>query len=127
MSFKCLAGVLLHISITIQVTTLHIIFTLLFSSGMPDFSLYNIPKRWEIYQITTKYIKFQLNIPNYPKTYQNGRKIDQAFHCRSLQNLPTNFGVKIYYLATLLAATSSSKSLNLDAIKTWRRKSEIKI
>jgi hypothetical protein len=36
---------------------------------MPDFYVYNIPKRGKIYQITTKYIKLPQNIPN-------GHKID---------------------------------------------------
>jgi hypothetical protein len=36
-------------------------------TGLPDFSLHKIPKRENIYQITTKYTKCPLNIPNYYK------------------------------------------------------------
>jgi hypothetical protein len=52
-----------------------------FESGLPDFSWYNIPKRVEIYQITTKYTKRSYNIPKnseyttWPQNIQNGSKI----------------------------------------------------
>jgi hypothetical protein len=57
-------------------------------AGLPDFSWYKIPERGKIYQMTTKYTKWPLNI-------SNGRKIDQMvikyakiFHHRTHQNLP---------------------------------------
>jgi hypothetical protein len=43
---------------------------------LPDFSWYKIPKRGEIYQMTTKYTKW-------PKDISNGRKIDQL-----VKNIP---------------------------------------
>jgi hypothetical protein len=42
----------------------------LFRAGLPDFSLFKIPKRVEIYQIATK-------LPNDHKLYQYGRNIFQ--------------------------------------------------
>jgi hypothetical protein len=41
-----------------------------FTTGLPDFPWYNIPKREKIYQITTLYTKTGKNIPNYHKIYQ---------------------------------------------------------
>jgi hypothetical protein len=37
---------------------------------LPDSSWYKIPKRWKIYQMTTKYTKWPQNIPNDHKIYQ---------------------------------------------------------
>jgi hypothetical protein len=40
-------------------------------AGLPDFSWYGIPKREKYTKITTKYTKWQSNIPNGHKTYQH--------------------------------------------------------
>jgi hypothetical protein len=65
-------------------------------TGLPDFSGYNIPKRGEICQMTTKYTKWPQNIPNvHYLSVPNGCKIGQMaikyatiVHCKTLLKLP---------------------------------------
>jgi hypothetical protein len=57
-------------------------------AGLPDFCWFKIPKRGEIYQVTTKYTKLPLNISNGRKTDQMVIKMTKIFHCKTLQNLP---------------------------------------
>jgi hypothetical protein len=63
------------------------------TSGLPDFSWYNIPKREKPFQITIKYTEWPQNIPN-------GRKNQHL----PLQDPPKIgiFGLKICHLATLM-------------------------
>jgi hypothetical protein len=50
--------------------TRNMIFIIQHNTGLPYFSLYNIPEREKIYQITIKYTKLTQNRPNGPKIDQ---------------------------------------------------------
>jgi hypothetical protein len=56
-------------------------------AGLPDFSWYNIPKRGKIYQITTKYNKWLLNLPIGGEINQIAIKYTNIFQYKILQNL----------------------------------------
>jgi hypothetical protein len=55
---------------------------------LPDFSWYNMPKRWKLLLITIKYTKWQQNIPNDLTLDQTAIQYTNIFQCRTLQNLP---------------------------------------
>jgi hypothetical protein len=55
---------------------------------LPDFPRCNVPKRWKIYQMTTKYTKWLQIIPNVYKIYQLATKYTNIFRCKTLWNLP---------------------------------------
>jgi hypothetical protein len=57
-------------------------------AGLPDFSRYNIPKREKIYQMTTKYTNWPLNISNGHKINQVLIKYTKIFYYKAHQNLP---------------------------------------
>jgi hypothetical protein len=58
------------------------------TTGLPDFSWPNLPKRRKMYQMTIKFTKCPQNIPNYRKIYQMTIKYTYIFHCKTVQNLP---------------------------------------
>jgi hypothetical protein len=57
--------------------------------GLPDFSWCNVPKREEVYQMTTKYTKQLAHLLNRLKIYQITTKCTNLFHSKALQNIPT--------------------------------------
>jgi hypothetical protein len=54
------------------------IHVLLSQTGLPDFSPYNVPKRWKYYQMMTQYTKWP----------QIRRKKTKIFYSKALQILP---------------------------------------
>jgi hypothetical protein len=74
-------------------------------AGLPDFSWYGIPKREKYTKITTKYTKWQSNIPNGHKTYQH----------LFLQDTPKNCPYWDFWF----------EKNNLATLHSWRQKTFI--
>jgi hypothetical protein len=95
------------------------------TSGLPDFSSYNIPKlgkicipKWPQNTYTKwpqKYTKITINIPNGPKLYQ-------IFPFQVLTKIGS-FGMKIFYLATLHSWHKRTKVfwLKPTCVQSWRK------
>jgi hypothetical protein len=58
-------------------------------AGLPDFSWHNIPKREQIYQITTKYLdQMIIKCTKRPYNRPNGINYTNIYHWKTLQYLP---------------------------------------
>jgi hypothetical protein len=55
---------------------------------LPDFSRSKHTNTGKIYQITTKYTKVTLNLPNSRKIFQMAVKYSNIIHTEALQNIP---------------------------------------
>jgi hypothetical protein len=82
------------------------------------FSLYNIPKRRKIYQITIKYTKWPQDIPNGHKIDRLASKYNNIIYCKTLQNLPKlGFLVwKYCHLATLAAYGNACQAVDRKVV-----------
>jgi hypothetical protein len=60
----------------------------LWNSGLPDFSMFNIPKQETKYPMATKYIKWPKNIPNESEIFQIAIEHTTIFNSKAFQNKP---------------------------------------